>query len=400
MKTKNNQPRGQALILVVLGIVGMVALVGLAIDGGNAFSDRRHAQSAADTAALAGALAKAKGLDIAAAATARATSNDYTDGANGATVTVNNPPAAGCNGTNGPYAGNSQYIQVIIRSTVETFFGPVVGISQMRNCVEAIARAQPGIITKLAMGNSVAAVGCTGSNIIAASGSTDVTLIDGGVFSNSSTNPALYIQKISNLETPSVTSVGAASVPYGYSPAPVTGVVQWPCPLPSYMIPQYACSYNYVNFPPSMPDPHVTKVGSMYNISPGVYCISGSWSKADMTGSEVTFVMLNEGFNWNGNVDIHLSAPTSGVTKGLLIFLPYSNTNSITLNGTAGLDITGSVFAPASVINLSGNFGSTAVQSQWMGKVVDMSGNLTATFQYVGATSYEFPAPPIIELSR
>src|SRR5512135_615887 len=56
MKPSVQRQRGQALILIVLAIVGMVGLTGLAIDGGNAYSDRRHAQNAADTSALAAAL--------------------------------------------------------------------------------------------------------------------------------------------------------------------------------------------------------------------------------------------------------------------------------------------------------------------------------------------------------
>jgi Flp pilus assembly protein TadG len=400
LSSRKSAQAGQALILIAIAIVGLLALVALAIDAGNGFSDRSKAQNAADSAVLAGATAKTQNQSVTSAATARATSNGYTDGINGATVTVSNPPGPGCNGTNGPFAGNSQYIQVIIHSTVSTFFGPIVNINELHNCVEAIARTQlMAGSSQLAMGNTIAAVGCTGLNITA-SGSADVTLMNGGIYSNSSSNPALYIHKNDNLTAPSVGSVGSAHVPYGYSPAPETGITQLPCPLPDYMIPKYTCSYNYVNFPPASSDANVTKVGSVYELNAGVYCISGSWSKANMTGSDVTFVMLNQGFTWNGNVDIHLRAPTSGATKGLLIFLPYSNTNSITLNGNAGLDITGSVFAPNATIKLSGSFGSTAVQSQWVGKVVDMTGNLQATFEYIPSNSYAFNAPPILEISK
>ncbi len=35
--------KGQALILIVLAIVGLIGLTALAIDGGNAFMNRRHA---------------------------------------------------------------------------------------------------------------------------------------------------------------------------------------------------------------------------------------------------------------------------------------------------------------------------------------------------------------------
>lgn len=46
--------RGQVLILFTLAIVGLLLLVGLVIDGGYAFSQRRESQNAADFAAMAG----------------------------------------------------------------------------------------------------------------------------------------------------------------------------------------------------------------------------------------------------------------------------------------------------------------------------------------------------------
>src|ERR1043166_5008772 len=59
MKTmKRSFERGQALVLIALAAIGLFAIAGLAIDGSAKYSDRRHAQNAADTAALAGAYAK------------------------------------------------------------------------------------------------------------------------------------------------------------------------------------------------------------------------------------------------------------------------------------------------------------------------------------------------------
>ncbi len=50
--------RGQALIMIALAMVGLAGMVGLVVDGGNAFLDRRNAQNAADSAALAAALTR------------------------------------------------------------------------------------------------------------------------------------------------------------------------------------------------------------------------------------------------------------------------------------------------------------------------------------------------------
>jgi len=46
--------RGQTLIIIAVALVGLLALAGLAIDGGNLFMKRRRAQNAADAGALAG----------------------------------------------------------------------------------------------------------------------------------------------------------------------------------------------------------------------------------------------------------------------------------------------------------------------------------------------------------
>ena len=46
--------RGQALILVAFALIGVLAFVGLAIDGGTLFLHRRRVQNASDSGAMAG----------------------------------------------------------------------------------------------------------------------------------------------------------------------------------------------------------------------------------------------------------------------------------------------------------------------------------------------------------
>lgn len=46
--------RGQSIVIIALALLGMLALAGLAIDGGNLFLQRRRAQNAADAGAMAG----------------------------------------------------------------------------------------------------------------------------------------------------------------------------------------------------------------------------------------------------------------------------------------------------------------------------------------------------------
>ena len=60
MITKASE-KGQALVLITLAAIGLFAFAALAIDGSAVFSDRRHAQNAADTASLEAALTKVRG---------------------------------------------------------------------------------------------------------------------------------------------------------------------------------------------------------------------------------------------------------------------------------------------------------------------------------------------------
>jgi Flp pilus assembly protein TadG len=87
-RSSRNRPRGQVLVLFVLALLVIIAAVGLIIDGGFAYSQRRAEQNAADFAALAGSDALLNGHDPTAAALAAAAQNGYTHGAGGVTVTV------------------------------------------------------------------------------------------------------------------------------------------------------------------------------------------------------------------------------------------------------------------------------------------------------------------------
>ena len=88
--TSANREKGQILVLFALGLVVMIGMVGLVLDGGGTFAQRRDQQNAADLAAVAGANAylntngnvAARTSAAQAAAIASATRNGYTNGVN------------------------------------------------------------------------------------------------------------------------------------------------------------------------------------------------------------------------------------------------------------------------------------------------------------------------------
>jgi hypothetical protein len=87
---------GQILIMFVLALFVIVGVLGLVLDGGAAYAQRRAEQSVADLAAMAGGNAflnvpgdyATKNAVADAAARSIATQNGYTDGVNGTTVDV------------------------------------------------------------------------------------------------------------------------------------------------------------------------------------------------------------------------------------------------------------------------------------------------------------------------
>jgi len=87
---------GQAIVLIALMLVVLIGFVGLALDGGRAYVDRRELQAAADAAALATADRFQNGSSMAAAQLAGAAifaANERVYGASSATW-CGNPPAS------------------------------------------------------------------------------------------------------------------------------------------------------------------------------------------------------------------------------------------------------------------------------------------------------------------
>jgi Flp pilus assembly protein TadG len=94
----SDRERGQALVLFCLALTGIVAAVGLVLDGGDAFAQRRAEQNAADFAALAAAnnyLVNGDESAATAAAKSYAATNGYTDGSGGISVSVSYDYTAG-----------------------------------------------------------------------------------------------------------------------------------------------------------------------------------------------------------------------------------------------------------------------------------------------------------------
>jgi Flp pilus assembly protein TadG len=87
----HEKERGQSLVVFALALTVLITVVGLVLDGGDAFAARRSEQNAADFAALAAAnnyLVTGDGSAATTAARTAAASNGYTHGSSGVLVDV------------------------------------------------------------------------------------------------------------------------------------------------------------------------------------------------------------------------------------------------------------------------------------------------------------------------
>ncbi len=130
------------MVTVALSIFALLGILGLAIDLGYFRYVRRQLQTAADAAALAGAINVTYGRGscpataVCTAGRAASQENGFKDGDPGITVTINNPPQ------NGPFAGSSYptYVEAIVqKTTVPTFFSRIFGVNNVTLSASSVA---------------------------------------------------------------------------------------------------------------------------------------------------------------------------------------------------------------------------------------------------------------------
>ena len=421
---------GQALVVVALAAVVLFGFMALAIDGTAKMSDRRHAQNAADTAAIAAALAKVNALsdgsksntpltcsstsggpysdvctDLLLDGLDRAISNGYGDDSTKSTVEIHSPPISGY------YAGNNNYVQVIITSHVKTYFMRVLGIQQSDNLVQAVALTkQGGPMFKGASVVSMDPSPACGNGSVKVGGSGTVTLNGGGLFVNSSAGCGYKESNCTNFVI-NGGGVSSAGSPLGDvtschpSMSADTTQAQFVVPDDIYMPDKPSvCSGSpagsyvktskdhysinagyYTSFPP------VTNSKYVLTLNSGIYCINGdiSWNNGtfeSLTGSNITiYITSGHSFDMRGGV-LNLSATTSSSSsyKGYLIILggKQSSIQSCKINGGGGGTVTGTIFAPFCNITVNGNSGTDSFSAQVIGYDVTLNGNNTLNLTY------------------
>ena len=129
-KPRHSDEHGQIIVLFALGMVALVAMVGLVLDGGSTFAQRRGEQNSADLAALAGAndyLVNNNAASAIARAQSVASQNGYANGVGGVTVNVTIDTS------------NGAAVKVDIQAPHANSFASIVGMSSWSVATTATA---------------------------------------------------------------------------------------------------------------------------------------------------------------------------------------------------------------------------------------------------------------------
>jgi Flp pilus assembly protein TadG len=407
----NRSERGQALILIMIGMIALIGMTGLTIDGGDAYSEKRNSQNAADTAVLAAALAKVRDQDWQAIAYERASSNGYDD--NGTTNRVEiyscTDPASACE----YYAGNSEYIQVVITAHTKAYFAPIVGIQELTTRSSAVARAVPTTTAQMFDGHAVVGLAPHDCQAVKYQGTADTSIPYGGIFVNSDcANSAFFNHSgAAQLSTPSLCSVGGITYAPGALDIPSisTGCTPYAYPPADIVEPDPVCTGNATQSGSTMSPGNYTGTFPPHGVTllqSGVYCINGDFQLNggdQLTGYNVVIRVNGGDVNWNGGAQVNLTAPTNGPFEGLLLLLPSDPTNApdatVTINGNSNSSLTGSILAMSAAISVEGT-GDDGIFGQVIGYTVELTGNSANSIIYNDSQNFDAETSPSIELTQ
>jgi hypothetical protein len=380
---RKTRQSGQALVAVAFGLVALLGAAGLAVDIGYLRYQKRLEQSAADSAALAGATEKAFGGNFDTAAKTDSGSNGFTDGANNVNVTV----------TATTYNGNPNAVQVQVSAVQPIFFMKVFGVSNPTVTASATAVFEGGQNCVYSLSGDfhnshtldVPNCGIVSNDAISNTGGHTITAASIGAVNGPApprTNPA------------TVTGIAPAADPLAYLPVPgiggcASGVVSNTFPTPTTMNPVPLGPGTYCSISISG--------GRDVNLSAGTYVITGSGpgngvsftGTGRVSGNGVTFYLAGGatgGVTLNSSQRSDLAAPTAGTYAGILFFQDKTNASAATINAAGGSTFNGAFYFPGASLTVNGG-GSGSAYMIFVANTVSTAAPMNFTSNYSSLTN-------------
>jgi Flp pilus assembly protein TadG len=372
-----NDSRGSVALSFGLTAIALLGAVGAAVDYSRASALRTAMQGALDSTAL-GLAKDAQSIDQA----------QPTFNALFVRPEVQNLSVSGDVTNN----SGSTVINLSASGTVDTTFMSVMGISKLTLAVHASA------VKTSDTSGCVLALDPTMSGAVSVGGSTNVSLNDCSVYSNSNDAASVSAGGSATLSALSIGAVGKVSL----SSANITttdgvsmGLPPLADPYSDVVFPSFSgcTATNLIVNKTTTISPGVycnglkVNAGATLTLNPGIYYIDqGSLSVdggATINGQGVTLVFTSStGNNWatatiNGNATVNLTAPIGGPTAGIVIFgdrqIPTGT--AFKFNGGSNQYLGGAIYVPTGAISYSGGTGTSTSCTQIIGDTVNFTGN-------------------------
>lgn len=419
--------RGKVAVLVALCLIPILGVVSVAVDGGMMLSDRRQAQRAADSAALAAATdlymnwksnagQDTGGTAITSAFTTAAANGYDNDGTN-SDVAVNVPPKSGT------FTNQKGFAEVIITYKQKRLLSAIWGSDALKVKARAVARgtytpASPGILI----------LDQTDNNTLNVTSSGDVTVTNGGCIdvNSRSANGGATCTSTGNIVADTInlsdgtyndsntgTLIGTIHYNQPPTPDPLASLAEPAQPsgptLPTSVLTLLGSHYStnngindsgnkgdtidlypgyYAGIKVSGNDQIVLHANS--DGSPGIYYIGSQGlsitNAGGITGSNVMVYSAGTGnISLTGSGSMSLSPPTSGTYKGITLFQERTSNKQISITGQGNLNMTGTFYAAAAKVSItgSGNY-NNPIGSQWIAWQLYVTGSGSFSVDYDG----------------
>jgi Putative Flp pilus-assembly TadE/G-like len=343
--------RGQVLLIVAIALVALIGAVALAVDIGFMWGARRRMQTAADGAAVAGAVASRQSQNVTTAADDTASLNGFTNGANNVTVTVNSSySGGGC---------SANCVQVIIDQPQSTYFLRALGVSSIDVKASAVAGTTNSGGCIYGLGPTSPSLTVVGTPTI--NSACEILVNTDAHCGGNLTVTAPIGVSGSTHNCPNVSTISETPDPFAY-----LGCSSSSCmPSCSGHTSQNITNGQTVTLSPGSYCGGITiHNGATVTFSSGTYNLgSGGLSATGgtITGTGVTFISTGA-ISLNGTGTVTLSAPTSNTYVGSadvagILFWDTSTSNS-TIAGGSGSTFDGSLYFPQSQLTYTGTSSS------------------------------------------
>ncbi len=411
---KQSRWPGQAIVMFVLALVGLLGLAGLAIDGGRLAMEKRRAQAAADAAAMAGGLTiayapmQADGTvssavlqEAIAEARARAAENGYDNDGAQDTVTVT---------IEGPLRDKTQWVYLVnvdITAGIPPALIQLVYNGPLQVSVHAQSRARPyqalaNGFTLLTTGDDDPGLRVSGNALVDIEGHIWVntgTVLNGALTLRADTlysveavdirgNPTLQVDIQDNLGTP----LTMPSLPEPACPGPNRGSING---SGTYQ----PGTYSRIHIPGN----------ATVTFEPGIYCVDGDFfiNGGDVTGEGVMFYVRSGQVKFAGNGTVRLTAApdlrdaNGHQWGGMLFYLPPDNRGGFDFQGTADFFLDGTVYvagdATPQACHIAGTSSTISLRAQFICYSAKITGNADVILRY---PSTVYHAPPVLDLTE